>query len=262
MRPDILDLIGSEYDQAPGLKAGEKTLIICAAPRTGSYELCRWLWAAGIGAPHEYFNPTHAEQIGSRLDFRGDPLTVDRIGPYINLLRERRSANNVFAVKVQYWQFERFLRNSHGSALFGDANVVHLFRPDAATQFTSWRAARLTGRWDFSARHSTQGVQSPPEDQKIAQTLADIDRLVGEDSGFRRLFILLGIRPQFFTLNEIVKSPEAVVDQIASALHIPVNRERLAAMISQSAPYNHDFDAWESVSSDLTDAVRERLFSG
>ena len=64
-RPDIVDLIGPWFDRPRGEPAG-KTLIICAAPRTGSTNLARLLTAAGIGVPHEYFNPPFAAVAASR----------------------------------------------------------------------------------------------------------------------------------------------------------------------------------------------------
>ena len=210
-RPDLLDLIGPDYDQPLGSPAAGRTLIVCAALRTGSNELCRLLVAAGVGIPHEYFNPNYANRIASRFEFQGDPLATGNLGRYMDLLRGRRSANGVFAVKVQYWQIDRFLRNAHGCALFDGAHIVHLFRSDVATQFTSWRAARLTGRWDFSPRPTNQATELPPPDQQVAQALSDIEHLIGEDSGFRRLFILLGIQPLFFTFSDIVNSPQATV---------------------------------------------------
>ncbi len=50
-RPDLVEMAGPEYDLASPEPA-RKTLLICSAPRTGSYELCRFLIAAGIGIPH------------------------------------------------------------------------------------------------------------------------------------------------------------------------------------------------------------------
>jgi hypothetical protein len=64
-RPDALTLIGPEYDRVPAEPA-DRTLIICSAPRTGSWELCRYLLAAGVGVPHEYFNANYARRLGER----------------------------------------------------------------------------------------------------------------------------------------------------------------------------------------------------
>jgi hypothetical protein len=64
-RPDLIDLAGPDYDVAVTERAN-KTLIICSAPRTGSYELCRFLLAAGLGIPFEYMHPQFASQIAPR----------------------------------------------------------------------------------------------------------------------------------------------------------------------------------------------------
>src|SRR5262249_46926917 len=72
-RPDIVDLAGADYDTGPGERAN-KTLVICSAPRTGSYELCRFALAAGLGIPFEYIHPQFASQLGPRWGLPPDPL--------------------------------------------------------------------------------------------------------------------------------------------------------------------------------------------
>jgi hypothetical protein len=37
-----------------------RLILLLAAPRSGSYHLCRLFWALGLGRPTEYFNPIHA----------------------------------------------------------------------------------------------------------------------------------------------------------------------------------------------------------
>src|SRR5262245_27348103 len=124
-RPDLLTLIGPEYDRTSPEPA-ERTLIICSAPRTGSFELCRLLLAGGIGVPHEYFNPNYAGRLGERWGFAKIPLDPSEMERYIQALRRRRAQNGVFATKVQFPQFDHTLRNEHGRRLFEDATIVHL----------------------------------------------------------------------------------------------------------------------------------------
>jgi Stf0 sulfotransferase len=134
-RPDAIALIGPEYDQ-PSSQPADRTLIICSAPRTGSYELCRYLLAAGIGVPHEYFNPNYARRLGERWAFPKSPLETSELKRYIEILRRRRAQAGVFATKLQFPHFNRTLRgNRHGRQLFEGATVVHLFRPDAVAQY-------------------------------------------------------------------------------------------------------------------------------
>ena len=156
-RPDSLDLIGPEFDSSNSEPAS-RTLIICSAHRTGSYELCRYLTAAGIGVPHEYFHADFSRLLAERWAIANNPLSETQLGQYIALLRRRRGRNGVFATKLQYAQFESSLKNYHGASLFDGACVVHLFRPDVAGQYASLRAARKSGIWDFSQRQTTVPV--------------------------------------------------------------------------------------------------------
>ena len=230
-RPDILDLIGEEYDR-PLTEPARRTLIICAAPRTGSYELCRFLTAAGLGVPHEYFHPHFARLIAPRWSIRGDPLAEDVIDTYVDALRRRRATKDLFATKLQFCQFDRFLRNRHGAALFEGACVVHLFRPDVANQFTSYRRATISGRWGFSTL-----VSNTPQPEGLNEALDALDLLIAEDAGFRRLFVLLEINPLFFTIDDIGKRPREVVETIARKLGARVDHPGLDQILATSAAY-------------------------
>src|SRR5260370_5398764 len=136
-RPEGIDLIGRWFDRPRG-EPVKKTLIICAAPRTGSYELARLLTAAGIGIPHEYFSPTYAPVVASRWGLTPSVLSESQIENYILELRCRRSAGGVFATNLQHWQYRSSLCNKHGKARFRDAALVHLFRSALVRPFLSW----------------------------------------------------------------------------------------------------------------------------
>jgi LPS sulfotransferase NodH len=234
-RPDIADLLGPAFDRG-GSSPAEKTLIICAAPRTGSYELARLLTAAGIGVPHEYFHPACADALIARWRLPDASLAERHLGDYLAQLRLRRSAGNVFAVKLQHWQYEDTLRNEQGRALFANAVVVHLFRSDVVSQFASWRRACETGRFGFTDR-----VTHPPRmDRAFGEgeaLLSMIDELAMEDAKFRRLFVLAGVRPIFCEFDQLVDAPRACVEAIAAALEAPIDRASLDLAIALSAAY-------------------------
>jgi LPS sulfotransferase NodH len=240
-RPDALALIGPEYDQVSSQPA-DRTLIICSAPRTGSYELCRYLLAAGIGVPHEYFNPNYARRLGERWGFSKSPLEASELSRYIKALRRRRAKGGVFATKLQFPHFNLNLRNEHGRRLFEGATVVHLFRPDAAVQYASYRSALESGVWDFSTRPSLPPVVRDKKDfdHFLKQALQEVDALMGQDAGFRCMFALLGIRPFFVTTDELFSSPGDVVRKIADLVGLPVNEGGLERALELSAPYGRD----------------------
>ncbi len=259
-RPDIIDLAESAYDVV-ATEPARRTLLICSAPRTGSYELCRLLLAAGIGIPHEYMHPQFAPGFANRFGLLGNPLARGNIGAYIEALRLRRAQSGVFAVNLQYWQIRESLMNQSGRALFDDAHVVHLFRPDIGSQVTSWRVAMNTGTWDFSGRRTT----TPREyrhtiSDRVAQFAADLKYIAAEDAGFRELFALAGISPQFVTMNELFRAPGEVVRQIAKALGTDVDEDGLAKMVARSAPYPRDEAALLRATSGLADVLKRKAF--
>jgi len=259
-RPDSVELIGPEFDSQSSTPA-DRTLIICAAPRTGSYELCRYLLAAGIGVPHEYFLFENARVLAKRWAIADHPLREPQLGRYIEELRRRRAQNGVFAAKLQYDQFERALRNRHGAALFDGACVVHLFRPDVAAQYASYRTAITRGVWDFSPRRTTKPVIRDPAnfDKFFADALTEARWIVDTDAGFRGLFILLGIRPLFVTTDELFSEPHRVIRRIAEATGTAVDEDALQRAIACSAAYGRDGEG-ESAFSGLTERFRKIAF--
>jgi len=260
-RPDLIDLTGPDYDVDIG-ERGSKTLIICSSPRTGSYELCRFLLAAGVGIPFEYMHPQFANQIGPRWGLPTEPLRAEYIGPYIEALRLRRVQNGVFGVNLQYWHFTGFLMNAPGDGLFDNAFVIYLFRPDLAAQVTSWRVAMATGIWDFSGRRTSEPRQYPPSlQERAAQFQEDLKFVSGEDAGFRELFALAGIKAHYLSMEELFRAPREVVGRIAEALHVPLNESALARMIAESKPYPRDEAAHARATEGLALPLRRIAFA-
>jgi LPS sulfotransferase NodH len=256
LRPDALDLIGLEFDRDSSTPA-QRTIILCSAPCTGSYELCRLLTAAGLGIPHEYFNPFPAGRLMARWSLKEHPLSEAAIAPYIDMLRRRRTSSDVFSTKLHYWQFDAFLRNRHGAGLFRDACVVHLFRPDIAAQFTAFRTAIETGQWDHSERQTTK---SDPPARAVEEIIAQLQSLIAEDAGFRKLFGLLGIRPIFITTEQLFADSQAVVASIGRAVNVSIDENALKNMIALSSPYPRAAGA-KSAMNGIRQALRERAFT-
>lgn len=259
-RPDLNDMASAEYDNVSDTPA-DKTLIICAAPRTGSSEFCRYLMAAGIGIPHEYFNRNFADGLGRRLGIGGNPLSRWNVRLYIDALRKNRGQNGVLAINLQYWQLNDSLINQSGDSLFSNATVVHLFRPDIGKQLTSWRVAVNTGVWDYSDRKSKSTRPFPDNPKaRMKQYAEDLKFIVGEDTGFREFFALTGIDPFFITMKELFRDPADAVHRVAKMLEVPVNNEALKAMIERSKPYPRDEAAHQRATEGLAAPLRKRAF--
>lgn len=230
-RPDFLELIGVDYDNPVDQEAGE-TLIICSARRTGSYELCRWLMAAGIGIPHEYFHRHVGERIGTRWGL-DDPLG-QLLPAFIQKLKKTRAQNGVFCFKLQPQQFRTYLMNEAGQELLSGAKFIHLYRPDVASQYKSFRRAQVTGKWDFSE----VGAINPMPDS-MEQALKDLNTLVLADAKFRKLFVQLDVDPLFVTTGELFGGPRDVIQKIAALIDVSMDGPSLDKMIGLSARYTH-----------------------
>lgn len=235
IRPTETDLISEAYDRA-STEPHTKTLIICSAQRTGSNELCRFLLAAGIGIPLEYFNSLFVPVLAGRWGALGtEPNTVN-MDAYVDALRSKRSVNGVLAFKVQYQEFESLLRNRQGERLFEDAVVVHLFRPDAVAQFESYYIARQTGQWDHTDSRTTS--PQPLSDLTPVQLRDMMESLFMGDAQFRVLFTMLGIRPMFLSMDDLFAQPDAAIRRIAQALDVPVNETRMSEALAASKRYD------------------------
>jgi LPS sulfotransferase NodH len=259
-RPDAIDLIGPDYDRV-STEPAKRTLIICSAPRTGSYELCRYLVAAGIGIPHEYFNSSYARRLGDRWGFSKSPLDPSELPRYIAALRMRRGLGGVFATKLQFPHFNGSLRNRLGRGLFEGATIVHLFRPDAGAQYASYRSVLESGIWDFSTRATTTPlIRDPKNTEKYRmEALQELDMLMGQDAGFRCLFTLAGISPIFVTTSDLFADPRAVIGKIANAMQLPVNAEELEQALSVSASYGRER---RKATAKLDDFFKQIAFGG
>jgi LPS sulfotransferase NodH len=261
VRPDLLDLIGPEYDVQSETPA-DRTIIICSAPRTGSYELCRFLLAAGVGIPHEYFHPQFVEILRKRWDLPNFGLDPGIRDIYLQLLKHQRVQNGVFALNMQFWQYSDHLQNKTGAALFDNAVVVHLYRPDILNQTVSWRIAMNTGTWDFSGRRTAEPREYPPTTKEnVDLFLADLHFITGEDAGFRKLFAMAGIDPIFLTTPQLFHNPKAIVCELARLMCVEPDIPALEAMIASSKPYVPDEEARRKAYGEFAADLKKATFS-
>ena len=198
-----------------------KKVIIATSPRSGSFMLCRLMINAGLGLPHEYFNPIHYRIIAPRLEIprlRGHFKEEDKpdlFGRYIDRLLSMRTLNGVFAAKIQFWQFRNFLNNSAGAALFAGAHFIHLYREDVLGQAMSFHSAQVTGRWGFDDSVTTppnpNGDIADPEGINHA-----LNELLNEDREWRRIFAQNAIKPLSRSYEELVANPKRAILDIAT----------------------------------------------
>lgn len=189
--------VTSELLDQPAFSGEPRKLFICSTPRSGSYMLSRYMMNAGLGVPHEYFNPIIMRDMAPRLglgaaieglEWRRRTLR-DRlpfvtparaaemrfVEQYIAALVPRRCQLGVFATKFHFDQYTKVLDNPVGWKLLRGGLFIHLYREDLLGQAISLHFARATGRWGID-----DTVVTPPAPTLDFFDTSALDRTVKE----------------------------------------------------------------------------------
>ena len=211
---------------------------------------------AGLGVPHEYFNPIVMLQMAPRLglesDIRGltwwphgwkDRLLFRRrrgraaelafLGKYLGFLMARRCQGGVFAAKVHFRDFRRTLNNSVGDALLENTLFIQLYREDILKQAVSEHFGQLTGRWGIDDTVTTTPVANPNffDPETVDRTLND---LADQDRGWRVFFARRGVVPMLISYERLCDDPFSFLEAIARRLGIDPSKLRRG--YSETAP--------------------------
>jgi LPS sulfotransferase NodH len=248
--------ISSELLDQPELVGRPKKIFICSTPRSGSYLLCRQMINAGLGVPHEYFNPIVMQQMAPRLglesDIRGltwwprtwkDRLLLRRRGEpaaelaflrkYVRFLLTRRCQGGIFAAKVHFRDYRRTLDNPVGDELLKDTLFIQLYREDLLKQAVSEHFGQLTGQWGIDDSVTTTPAANPNfhDSGAIDRALND---LADQDRNWRVFFGRRGIVPMTISYERLCAEPFSFLEAIARS--IGVDPENLRRGYSESAP--------------------------
>lgn len=216
-----------------------KKIFICSTPRSGSYMLCRYMINAGLGVPHEYFNPLIIREIAPRLGLeevrelkwrrrsfkdtflfgRNRAAEVDFLKKYITALIPKRCQRGIFAAKIHYDQYSKILDNPVGHEFLDGALFVYLFREDLLKQAISRNFSYITGRWGFD-----DTVTTTPMPQSDLLDISGIERelntLADEDRGWRMFLAKNGLSPITISFEQLCRDPASTLADIASRLDI------------------------------------------
>jgi LPS sulfotransferase NodH len=233
--------VSSELLDQPTFVGAPRKLFICSTPRSGSYLLCRYMINAGLGVPHEYFNPIIMRQMAPRLGLGPDIERVtwrprgrvDRLlfgnsthaaeenflNKYLAALIPRRCQGGVFAAKIHFDQFLKVLNNPTGRQLLEGGVFVHLYREDLVKQAVSTYFANLTGRWGIDETITTAPVEHPDFFDVAALDRA-VQALADDDKGWRIFLARNGLSPLSIAYEEMCKDPFKFVLEIARRLDL------------------------------------------
>jgi len=241
--------VSSELLDQPEFTGQPKKILICSTPRSGSYLLCRQMINAGLGVPHEYFNPIVMCQMAPRLGLESDirgltwwpPGWKDRLllrhrrGPaaelaflrkYLSFLLTRRCQGGIFAAKVHFRDYRRTLDNPVGDELLKDTLFIQLYREDILKQAVSEHFGQLTGQWGIDDSVTTTPASNPNflDPGAVDRALND---LADQDRGWRVVFARRGVVPLSISYEQLCKDPFSFVEVIARRVGVdPVTLRR------------------------------------
>ena len=211
---------------------------------------------AGLGIPHEYFNPIVMRQMAPRLglesDIRGltwwphawkDRLLFRRrraraaerafLRKYLRFLLARRCQGGVFAAKAHFRDFRRTLNNSIGNALLENTLFIQLYREDILKQAVSEHFGQLTGRWGIDHSVTTTPSANPNFFDPEAVDRA-VNDLADQDRGWRVFFARRGVVPVSISYERLCEDPFSFLEAIAR--RIGIDPFKLRRCYSETVP--------------------------
>lgn len=209
-------LDGEAFDRPPPRRSPVRYFIL-SQRRSGSFMLCRALIRAGLGVPHEYFQPDHARVLAGRWGASSPKAGGPAPRDFLDALVRRRTSGGFFGAKVQYWEHETALAGRDGDLFLEGGRFVYLYRRDLLAQAVSFRLAEITGQWGSDGKVSTRPMRKEdPFDP------AGVDRkmnvLLYDELGWRSFMARRNIEALFVSYEELRADPRGVLARVAGHL--------------------------------------------
>jgi LPS sulfotransferase NodH len=229
----------SELLDQPNFTGTPIKIFICSTPRSGSYMLCRYMINAGLGVPHEYFNPVIMRQIAPRIGLgenvkrlkwrhrslrdrlpfgnRDRLAEMNFLDDYLSALIPRRCQSGIFAAKIHFEQYFMVLDNPIGRKLLDGGLFIYLFREDLLRQAVSRNFSYVTGRWGDDNEVTTTPM--PRSDLlEVGGINQELYTLADEDREWRLFLSKNGLSPLSISYEQLIKDPPGFVASIARRL--------------------------------------------
>jgi len=249
----------------------ERSYMICASPRTGSYLLSEGLAATGLaGRPTEFLSPSFQLYWSERWSPSTYPDYLERV------VAAGTTPNGVFGLKVHSSQLSHFLCQATGCArlpLRDQAAVVEdwlpgvryvwLRRRDRVRQAVSYARALQTHVWWHGEPAPAPYGDPIPGTQRFDFALIErcVESLGWENAGWASYFRANGIDPLELYYEDVAADRPAAVGQVLEYLDLPPD----AAARLPASRFQRQADAvsesWTQRYRHLADAKRERALS-
>jgi trehalose 2-sulfotransferase len=224
--------------------------MICTTPRSGSNYLCQLLASTGqLGSPLEYFNT-----LGRRK--HTDPKYPKDPRAQIDIIRSTGATpNGIYAVKVmplQYYRVDKAVDLFHE---LPNLKFVRLRRGDLLGQAISVSRVQQTGQFRGSDRARAKPIYDA-EDIRSCIRAAQ-----ARESIWDHVMLEFGVQPLTFEYEDIMRDPQAAVDQVAALMGLAASPPINPALVRVTVQRDHETEAWRQRF--LADADEEfRYLSG
>ncbi len=196
-------------------RTGRPWLFLCFTNRCGSNFVAQLLASTGAcNDAGEFFN---AETVLEHASARGLPT----LHAYVETLPKLVKRARVLAAKASIDQLLMLTDAGILDQLMPDAAFLLIERQDRVAQAISRVIAAQTGRWT-SAHRGTEECGEPAYDRSAIA--AEIDKIVLANAAFCSFFAANGIVPIHRSYEDILRSPQPMMDDIAQRLKLGVLR--------------------------------------
>jgi LPS sulfotransferase NodH len=89
---------------------------------------------------------------------------------------------------------------------------------------------------------------------------SDLNFLIEEDAGFRRLFAMIGISPIFLTTPQLFAAPKEIVCELARLVGVEPDIASLDAMVAASESYSANATERKLAYEDISTPLKKRFF--
>jgi LPS sulfotransferase NodH len=199
-------------------------VILFTQPRTASFSICRYFYAAGWGVPLEYFNPRLLAVLPQRFMHQvlGKAATVQEISRYRAAVEANRSRNSIFTTKVMWSQYSRLKAAFKLNPEQLDAAAhLYLYRSDFAAQVVSFWMQQRTGVYSFSTVDSDPVTHVFSENESVEGQLARVaESLIASEVRWLREFRAKNWSPLVIRTETFLASPSTMMMRIAKKLDL------------------------------------------
>ncbi len=185
---------------------GLRGYAICTAPRSGSAFLTQALASTGqLGRPYEYFNPG-IRRLPGMADHPDDPHAQ-----LAAITTRGATPNGVYGFKLFADQADR-AAETRWPVVLPDLSFIHLERRDALGQALSFARARSSGQF----RSTLPKGREPAYDRALIEL--SLRKIVKGQARWRLYFASNGLQPLHLFYEDVVRDPQAAVEQVAALI--------------------------------------------